>query len=662
MNHWIMDYETLSNCFVAVFKHYKTNEKKVFVIHDLIDNFSDLLKFLDQNIKNKEWHISFNGLAFDAQITNYILDNEHKWMTYTASEIAVAIYSYAQSCIDNSKQNKFQEYPQWKMHIQQLDVFKLNHWDNKGKKSSLKWIQFSMDWDNLLDMPIEHTKHIDKHEQINTIIDYCINDVESTAAIYNRSISQIKLRKELSKNYNVNLFSASEPRISKEIFMYYMRSKMKITKYDFKKLRTNRTSIDCRNIILPYIKFKTEKFNNLLHKLKKTKLDPESLKGQFNFNVDYKNVKTYFGLGGVHGACKNIYKSDDEYIIMSSDVISFYPNLVIRNQWSPQHFPKELFCPQYEWFFDERVKIPKSNPMNYVLKIILNSTFGLSNDATSFFYDPELCMRITINGQLTLMMLYERIMEEIPGAISIMHNTDGIEIKIPRVYEEKYLEICSDWEKITKLFLEHDKYSQMIVGDVNNYIAIQEAKNVDITKWRQIRNSNPHYIFSVKGSKFQYSSVKLKGRFNFHNLELHKNKSKLVVAKGVYEYFINNILPNDYIKTNTNILDYCIAQKSKGDWQQIKRVSNKGVIKEIPIQKINRYYISNKGCKIVKIHKYDNREIQLESGKWKQTIFNKISIKNKFEDYNVNIKYYIKAIENEIDNIINISKKQLRIF
>jgi hypothetical protein len=519
-----------------------------------------------------------------------------------------------------------------------------------------------MDWDNLLDMPIEHTMHIDNKKQIDIIIDYCINDVESTAAIYNKSISQIKLRKSLSKQYNVNLFSASEPRISKEIFMFYMRSKMKITKYDFKKLRTHRTSIDCRNIILPYIKFKTEKFNSLLHKLQNTKLDPEFLKGQFNFSIDYKNVKTYFGLGGVHGACKNVYESDDEYIIMSSDVTSFYPNLVIRNQWSPQHFPKELFCPQYEWFFDERVKIPKSNPMNYVLKIILNSTFGLSNDVTSFFYDPELCMRITINGQLTLMMLYERIMEEIPGAISIMHNTDGIEIKIPRVYEEKYLEICSDWEKTTKLFLEHDKYSKIIVGDVNNYIAIQEAKNVDITKWRQIRNSNPHYIFSVKGSKFQYSSVKLKGRFNFHNLELHKNKSKLVVAKGVYEYFINNILPNDYIKTNTNILDYCIAQKSRGDWQQIKRVSNKGVIKEIPIQKINRYYISNKGCKIVKIHKYDNREIQLESGKWKQTIFNEISIKNKFEDYNVNIKYYIKAIENEIDNIINISKKQLRIF
>ena len=657
-----MDYETLSNCFVAVFKHYKSNVKKIFVVHDLKDDFDDLVRFFESNIKNKEWHISFDGLKFDAQITNYILDNNYKWMIYTGSEIAAEIYEFAQECIKKSKRKEFQKYPEWKLHIKQLDLFKLNHWDNRSKKSSLKWIQFSMDWDNLLESPINHTMHINNNNQINSIIDYCINNVESIEAIYNKSSSHIKLRKSLSKKYNVNLFSSSETKVSKEVFMYYMRSKMGITRYDFKKLRTHRTSIDCKKIILPYIQFKTEQFNSLLTKLKKTKLDPESLKGQFNFSVDYKNVKTKFGLGGVHGAIKGLYESDDNHIIMSSDVTSFYPNLVIRNQWSPEHFPKELFCPQYEWFFDERVKIPKSNPMNYILKLILNVVFGLSNDITSYFYDPELCMRITINGQLTLMMLYERIMEEIPGAISLMQNTDGIEIKIPKQYESKYLEICSDWERITKLSLEHTKYSKLIIGDVNNYIAIEEPRKVNITEWRKVRDSKPHYIFNVKGSEFLYSPIHLKGRYNFYDLDLHKNKSKLIVAKSVYEYFINNTLPEEYIKTNTNILDYCIAENSSNEWAQTKRISVDGKIKDVQLQKTNRYYISKNGCKVVKINKYDGREMQLESGKWKQTIFNKLDIKNNFEDYNVNIKYYIKAIENEINNIINISKKQLTIF
>mgnify|MGYP003352854103 CR=1 FL=1 len=39
-------------------------------------------------------------------------------------------------------------------------------------------------------------------------------------------------------------------------------------------------------------------------------------------------------------------------------ITSFYPNLVIRNKWSPGHFPVNEFCDQYEWFFEERKLIP----------------------------------------------------------------------------------------------------------------------------------------------------------------------------------------------------------------------------------------------------------------------------------------------------------------
>jgi DNA polymerase elongation subunit (family B) len=79
---------------------------------------------------------------------------------------------------------------------------------------------------------------------------------------------------------------------------------------------------------------------------------------------------------------------------MTSDVVSYYPNLAIRNGWSPAHLPKAEFCELYEWFFNERKKISKKDVRNYVYKIILNSTYGLSNDANSFLYDPEFTMRI----------------------------------------------------------------------------------------------------------------------------------------------------------------------------------------------------------------------------------------------------------------------------
>ncbi len=40
MRHWVMDYETLANCFTGVFEHYKTQETEIFVIHDLQNDLS----------------------------------------------------------------------------------------------------------------------------------------------------------------------------------------------------------------------------------------------------------------------------------------------------------------------------------------------------------------------------------------------------------------------------------------------------------------------------------------------------------------------------------------------------------------------------------------------------------------------------------------------
>jgi hypothetical protein len=81
-------------------------------------------------------------------------------------------------------------------------------------------------------------------------------------------------------------------------------------------------------------------------------------------------------------------------------------------------------------------------------------------------------MQITINGQLSLMMLYEMISEGIPESVPLMQNTDGVEFMIPEKDQEKYLEICKEWEKLTQLSLEHDQYQKMVIKDVNNYLAV----------------------------------------------------------------------------------------------------------------------------------------------------------------------------------------------
>jgi hypothetical protein len=655
MANWVMDYETLINCFVAVFTNYKEDETKVFVVHKLRDDFEEFHKFLHDNKFDQSWHVSFNGIAFDSQITEYLLRDGDELIGQDPEFIAHSIYLKAQETIELANAEEFPVYSERDLSIRQLDLYKLNHWDNPAKRSSLKWIQFSMDWHNVRDMPIHHSTYISSKEELDVIISYCINDVASTKQIMMLSKEQIMLRKALTNEYNINLYSASEPRISKELFLHFLSAKTGIKKYDLKQMRTRRDRINVADIILPYVNFKRKEFINLHEKFKSLVIDPENLKGAFKYSIHHKGVKTDFGFGGVHGATKSgIYEAQDGMIIMTSDVTSFYPNLAIRNGWSPAHIPKKEFCEQYEWFFEERKKIPKKDPRNYVYKIILNSTYGLSNEVNSFLYDPEFTMRITMNGQLSLMMLYEMLSDAIPGSIPLMQNTDGLEMMIPAHYKDVYLDVCSKWEEMTQLQLEHDQYQKMIIGDVNNYIAVFKEKELPKEDWDAMKKKTPHYVYTEKDGKYFFNATKCKGRYEFSDLALHKNKSALIVSKTIYNYFVHNQVPEVYMQKNRNIFDYLKGVKKKGDWHFIMTCFTKGQRIDTELQTIVRYYVSNKGCKIIKVNKSDGREIQVESGRWLQTEFNLYEIK-PWKEYDINDEYYLTQVYREIDLI---SKKK----
>lgn len=648
--HYVMDYETLKNCFVAVFEDVRSDNKEIFVCHESKNDIVDLVTFLEKNVAYKEWHVSFNGLSFDSQITEHILRNKQNLLWETGDNIARFLYGKAQDIIGRQNRGEFSEFSPKDLKIQQVDVFKLNHWDNPAKRSSLKWIQYSMNWENIQDMPIHHTTEIKAH-QIDQVISYCINDVKSTKQIMYLSKSQIDLRRTLTQEYGIDLYSASEPRISKELFLYFLSKQTGYKKYDLKQLRTYRTEIRVKDIILPYVKFETATFQNLLDKFNDIIVYPDNTKGGFKYSVQYKGVKTDFGLGGVHGAkTTGIYESNEEMVILSSDVVSYYPNLAIRNGWSPAHLPKEDFCELYEWFFDERKKISKKDPKNYVYKIILNSTYGLSNDANSFLYDPEFTMRITINGQLSLMMLHEMICEEIPDVMPLMQNTDGLETMIPRKYYDKYMEICERWEKLTQLKLEHGTYQKLVLGDVNNYIAINEASEVNKETYEKLKKDQPYDVLTEKDGKFYYANVKAKGRFEFHNLALHKNRSFLIIPKAIYHHFVFGIKPEVYMNYNQDIFDYCGGVKIKGDWKFMEHHVEMGSYVKDELQHTLRYYVSKTGSKIIKTNLSDGREIQVEAGKWMQTVFINY-VEKPFEEYGINNEFYLQKVKKEIQSL-----------
>jgi hypothetical protein len=651
MNHWVMDYETLTNCFLGVFEHFKTDESKVFTVGLLRNDLPEFLDFLDYNRENNEWHVSYNGLAFDSQITQFILVNRRRLLTMSGEAAAHEIYKKAQDCIGRQNRRDFQEWSERKLWIKQIDVFKLNHWDNPAKRSSLKWIQVSMDWYNVQDMPIDHTMPITTVPQLQQVAKYCRNDVASCKKIMQLSSKQIALRGTLTKTYGVNLYSASEPRISKELFLYFLSRKTHISSYELKQMRTYRSEIRVKDILLPYIEFNDlPEVQDLLEKFKELVIYPGQTKGGFKYSVNYRGVKTDFGLGGLHGAKRGIYESDEEMTIVSSDVVSYYPNLAIRNGWAPAHLPRAAFCEQYEWFFEERKKIPKSDPRNYVYKIILNSTYGLSNDQYSFLYDPEFTMRITINGQLLLMLLYTMLAEGVPGAMPIMQNTDGVEMKIPKKYMDKYLSICKTWEEITDLKLEHDEYQKLIVPDVNNYIGVNKFKEVTKDKYEEMQKDAPEGLYKIEAGKYYNAPTKCKGRFEYKDLALHKNKSFQIIPKALFNYFVHGIKPEDYLLKNREIFDYCGGVKIRGNWKFMETSIINGELSKNELQKTIRYYISDKGSKIIKENKSDGRTINVVSGRWMQTVFNLYEDK-PWDDYGINDQFYLERIYKEIKSM-----------
>ena len=187
-------------------------------------------------------------------------------------------------------------------------------------------------------------------------------------------------------------------------------------------------------------------------------------------NVVYGGLRIDFGVGGVHAAKRGVFKSTKDRKIKTWDVASMYPNIAISNKVYPEHLGVS-FCKSYEDLYNERKLFPKGTGENLAIKLALNATYGNSNDKYSPFFDPMYTMKITINGQLSLAMLIEKLVMEC-NVEPIMLNTDGCEVLIDDSIIDKANSIVSLWEKVTGLVMEDAYYSKMYVTDVNNYFAI----------------------------------------------------------------------------------------------------------------------------------------------------------------------------------------------
>jgi hypothetical protein len=343
IKYWVYDYETYYNCFIAVYESLTSDERHIFIIHKSKNQLIELIDFLKQNIINKDWHLGYNCLAFDSQITEYILDNYERLEYATEDEITLELHKYGNYVIKKSDSKEFLDYPEFKLQIQNVDVYRINHWDNQNKRSSLKWIQFSMDWENIEETPHDFRTPVETQEELNSVINYCINDVASTKKIFKLSVNAINLRLSLQHKYKINCINYSNTKIGSELLLKLYCDK---TGYDKKEIKnkggTKRTYINLKDIIFPYISFTTTPLQKLLLELKE--LTIYNTKGDFSKIFKYKNCEFNLGLGGLHQSQdSSIYLSNDEFIIIDADVASLYPSIAVINKMYPKHLGPQFY-------------------------------------------------------------------------------------------------------------------------------------------------------------------------------------------------------------------------------------------------------------------------------------------------------------------------------
>jgi hypothetical protein len=98
-----------------------------------------------------------------------------------------------------------------------ISNYKLNHYDGAQKRCSLKHLEFSFRWHNLQDMPLKHDSIITTKEEIDSIIDYNLNDVLFTNHFYDKCTGKIKQRSDMKSLYQIDFANLSDTSIGTKI-------------------------------------------------------------------------------------------------------------------------------------------------------------------------------------------------------------------------------------------------------------------------------------------------------------------------------------------------------------------------------------------------------------------------------------------------------------
>lgn len=613
---YVYDIEVFQNIFHCSVKNTETNDIYKFEISERKNQLRDLVKFFKQVDKYITWgdyyttninipaniiFCGYNNLHYDNPIINYIIEYEDKLMQYNIPTICSSIFNLSKT-ITTSSEDNIDAWKHWKYQIW-FDTFDILTMLYSNKlRVGLKEIQVTMQYPNVQEFACDWTKPLPL-EDFDSMIDYNINDIESTSELLNRCKKDVDLRIAIEDEYGVRVLSKDGVNIGMKILTQKYLEKTGLTWQDIKDLRSPMSVIPLKDVILPFIKYDSPILQRVLDDMKNQIVSPgrKGYENKFVFN----NLRYSVGVGGIHSvnSPEIIIPRDDEMLI-DIDVASLYPSMLIEYEFYPKHLGKE-FLEVYKQIKDERIEAKHNGDKvkNETLKLALNGLSGNLQNEHNFCYSPFAVMQIRINGQLLLLMLAEKLTQI--GCRIVQANTDGLFVLLKKDVYSKVNSICREWEQLTKLTLEEDRFKAMYQYAINDYFAITED-----------------------------NKVKEKGMF-ITTVKLGKGLTPKIIPKAVISFFKDGISVEDTIKNCTDIRDFLMSEKTGKQWH-VEYMNEEQ-------QRTNRFYASTNGGYLWK-WKYSNdsdiksyQNMLTASG---VTLLNKFDNK-PIEERKINYRYYI---------------------
>lgn len=638
----VKDIETMKELTYVGCFNGETGEKLGFEISKRKNQLFEFVQWYKGN--TFDYTVTYNGVAFDCPVLQFIVDNHQEWADFNTQEIIDEIYRFSQHTIQESNNGR-PTYRESSFTKPTIDVFTILGLNNANLFTSLKGCEFALQMPNLQTMPIHHSKKDLTDEEIQMTIDYCSVDLEGTWNVFLLVLgkyphplyegnNQVQLRFDIREEFKIECLNYSDIKIGDEILKKGCIEEMKIDPKQFPRSGTFRKQIKLKDCVPDYVKFKTPELQKVLEKVKKTVINPNQEK-QFELKFQFDGTKYTLGLGGGHSEQESeIWKTDELFYLSDLDTASQYPATAIEFDYFPQHI-KAVFGKVYKPIYFKRIDLkPQSKKDKRIkgicdgLKLTLNAPTGKFRDKTSWMYDAKPAISICLTSQMLLLYLIELMYFE--GIHCFSFNTDGATFTVPFAKKDKYQEKIKEWETLTNFTLEEQKFKELYYASVNDYIGIKDD-----------------------------GGLKTKGEF-VSDMFIHKNSSMRVVPLALQEYFKTGTHPKDFIEKHSNIYDFCIRAKATGDFYLEEVVDENKSIKH---DKMLRYYISKEGNLLFKrgfnskgkeFNGWVNAPIAEIGTPLKITNFNKYVEK---DNYNIDYSFYIIKSLRILDKLLK--KKML---